>query len=300
MNLKNSNKIIQHHLYLFGLICVLMTFVTCSTPKKKVPKEKKIDYSNWVTLTEGMQYREIDAPIKSHIGDSKISLLRFDRHLFAFDVFSATNDDSIPRDLHDWADKFDLNVAFNSGMYSQENTLMSRAFLKSGKHVNNPELLKDFNLMMAMSPNVPQRKNIEVLDLTCEDFAQMNREFNSYAQGLRMIDCNGKPMFWKKKIQSCSMIIAAEGADDKFYVIFCRSPYTHNQMIQFMLDMPYGIRNAIYLEGGPETSLLIQVNEHHIAKVGSWVSDTWESDANKHFWRLPNIIGVKKQTPGKK
>ncbi len=44
-----------------------------------------------------------------------------------------------------------------------------------------------------------------------------------------MIDCNGGPMFWKKKIQSCSMLIAAEGEDGKFYLIFCRSPYTHKK-----------------------------------------------------------------------
>jgi hypothetical protein len=40
--------------------------------------------------------------------------------------------------------------------------------------------------------------------------------------------------------------------------------------------------------------LLIDVTGHHIKKVGSWVSDTWESDANKHFWPLPNIVGVRK------
>jgi hypothetical protein len=166
--------------------------------------------------------------------------------------------------------------------------------------VNNPSIIEDFNLMMAMSPNVNHRENIEVLDLTCENFDQMKNEFNCYAQGLRMIDCNGKPMFWKKKIQSCSMIIAAEGTDNKFYLIFCRSPYTHNQMIEFMLKMPYGIRNAIYLEGGPETSLFIDVNGHHIERVGSWVSDTWESDENNHFWSLPNVVGIKSKTPKKK
>jgi hypothetical protein len=259
-------------------------------------KIKPIDYSNWVTLTKGLQYREINAPIKSEIGDSKISLVRLDRELFEFDVFSATNYDSIPKSVDRWAKKHKLSIVFNSGMYSQENTLLSRAFLKSGKHVNNPSIIEDFNLMMAMSPNAIHRENIEVLDLTCENFDQIKNEFNSYAQGLRMIDCNGKPMFWKKKIQSCSMIIAAEGIDNKFYIIFCRSPYTHNQMIEFMLKMPYGIRNAIYLEGGPETSLFIDVNGHRIEKVGSWVSDTWESDENKHFWSLPNVVGVKNQT----
>ncbi len=301
MNIKPNLKIRFSHMNLLIPILMISMLFSCSTNKKRTKEKiKPIDYSHWVTLTKGMEYREVKAPIKSEIGDSKISLVRMDKDLFEFDIYSATEFDSVPRSVNAWAKKFKLNIAFNAGMYSQENTLLSRAFLKSSeKHVNNPSIIEDFNLMMAMSPNVNHRENIEVLDLTCENFDQMKNEFNCYAQGLRMIDCNGKPMFWKKKIQSCSMIIAAEGTDNKFYLIFCRSPYTHNQMIEFMLKMPYGIRNAIYLEGGPETSLFIDVNEHHIERVGSWVSETWESDENKHFWNLPNVVGIKNKTQKK-
>jgi hypothetical protein len=278
---------------LFFLLITISLLSSCGGGKASA-QDTVVDYTNWTSLTKGMEYREMTAPIKSSIGDSKISILRMDRGLFDFDIFSATKFDSIPRDLHNWADTFDLNVVFNAGMYNLSKPLKSRAYLKTGGHINNGTVIENFNLMLAMSPTVKKRDNVEILDLTCENFNEMNHEFNSYAQGLRMIDCNGGPMYWKKKIQSCSMLIAAEGEDGKFYLIFCRSPYTHNQMIQFMVDMPYGLRNAIYLEGGPETSLLIDVNGHCIEKVGSWVSTTWERDDNNHFWRLPNVVGVKK------
>jgi len=278
---------------LFFLLITISLLSSCGGGKASA-QDTVVDYTNWTSLTKGMEYREMTAPIKSSIGDSKISILRMDRGLFDFDIFSATKFDSIPRDLHNWADTFDLNVVFNAGMYNLSKPLKSRAYLKTGGHINNGTVIENFNLMLAMGPTVKKRDNVEILDLTCENFNEMNHEFNSYAQGLRMIDCNGGPMFWKKKIQSCSMLIAAEGEDGKFYLIFCRSPYTHNQMIQFMVDMPYGLRNAIYLEGGPETSLLIDVNGHCIEKVGSWVSTTWERDDNNHFWRLPNVVGVKK------
>jgi len=283
---------------LFFLLITISLLSSCGGGKASA-QDTVVDYTNWTPLTRGMEYREMTAPIKSSIGDSKISILRMERGLFDFNIFSATKFDSIPRDLHNWADTFDLNVVFNAGMYNLSKPLKSRAYLKTGGHINNGTVIENFNLMLAMSPTVKKRDNVEILDLTCENFNEMNHEFNSYAQGLRMIDCNGSPMFWKKKIQSCSMLIAAEGEDGKFYLIFCRSPYTHNQMIQFMVDMPYGLRNAIYLEGGPETSLLIDVNGHCIEKVGSWVSTTWERDDNNHFWRLPNVVGVKKLVPTK-
>jgi hypothetical protein len=240
-----------------------------------------------------MEYREIDAPKKSFIGDSKISILRMDPQHFHFDLYTATQYDSVPRDLHTWADTFDLLVAFNAGMYNLARPLQSRAYLKSGAHLNNGKILENFNLMLALGPKPnSQRSNIEVLDLTCANWEQEQQNFSGFAQGLRMIDCNGNAMNWQKKVQSCSMLVAAEDQKGWFYLIFTRSPYTHNQMIGFMTEMPYGLHDAIYLEGGPETSLLIDVNGHCIEKVGSWVSTTWERNDNNHFWRLPNIVGV--------
>lgn len=273
---------------------ILFLFSACSYSQQEAEKPTP-DYSDWVELTKGMEYREIDAPKKSFIGDSKISILRMDSQHFHFDLYTATQYDSVPRDLHTWADTFDLLVAFNAGMYNLARPLQSRAYLKSGAHLNNGKLLENFNLMLALGPKPnSQRSNIEVLDLTCANWEQEQQNFSGFAQGLRMIDCNGNAMNWQKKVQSCSMLIAAEDEKGWFYLIFTRSPYTHNQMIGFMTEMPYGLHDAIYLEGGPETSLLIDVNGHCIEKVGSWVSTTWERNDNNHFWRLPNIVGVHK------
>ncbi len=273
---------------------ILFLFSACSYSQQEAEKPTP-DYSDWVELTKGMEYREINAPKKSFIGDSKISILRMDPQQFHFDLFTATQYDSLPRDLHTWADTFDLLVAFNAGMYNLARPLQSRAYLKSGAHLNNGKLLENFNLMLALGPKPnSQRSNIEVLDLTCANWEQEQQNFSGFAQGLRMIDCNGNPMNWQKKVQSCSMLVAAEDQKGWFYLIFTRSPYTHDQMIGFMTEMPYGLHDAIYLEGGPETSLLIDVNGHCIEKVGSWVSTTWERNDNNHFWRLPSIVGVHK------
>lgn len=280
---------------LFVIYIVLASIWSCSEGRMVKVKQKP-NYANWTTLTKGMEYREINAPKKSFIGDSKLAILRMDPSQFQFDLFTATQHDSIPKSVQKWSDSFHLMVAFNAGMYDLNKPLISRAYLKNGKHLNNGQLLEDFNLMMALGPKPKrQRSNIEVLDLTCANWEQEKNNFKGFAQGLRMIDCNASPMYWKKKIQSCSMLVAAEDQKGWFYLIFTRSPYTHNQMIDFMKQMPGGLHDAIYLEGGPETSLLINVNGHHIKKVGSWVSTTWESDANKHFWPLPNIVGVRKK-----
>lgn len=281
-------------LYRLFVPFIVLSFTWACSDRRPVKVKEKPNYANWTTLTEGMEYREIAAPIKSFIGDSKLAILRMDPAQFKFDLLSATQHDSIAKSVQAWSDSFDLIVAFNAGMYDLNKPLISRAYLQNGKHLNNGQLLENFNLMMALGPKPKcQRSNIEVLDLTCANWEQERNNFTGFAQGLRMIDCNATPMYWQKKIQSCSMLVAAEDEKGWFYLIFTRSPYTHNQMIDFIKQMPGGLHDAIYLEGGPETSLLIDVNGHYIQKVGSWVSTTWESDANKHFWPLPNIVGVR-------
>jgi hypothetical protein len=57
--------------------------------------------------------------------------------------------------------------------------------------------------------------------------------------------------------------------------------------------MPFELTNAIYLEGGPETSLYIKVGDTVIERIGSYVSQTYPNDNNNHFWKLPNVIGMK-------
>ncbi len=108
-----------------------------------------------------------------------------------------------------------------------------------------------------------------------------------------MIDCNGEALNWNKKNQSCSMIVAASDDKGNIYYIFTRSPYTHNDIIKFLLSLPFHIKETIYLEGGPETSMYINIGNTKIRKIGSYVSTTFANDDNNHFWKLPNVIGVK-------
>src|SRR5690606_1071469 len=115
-------------------------------------------------------------------------------------------------------------------------------------------LYPGYNAMIAFNPHDSLENNFKVLDLKCDDWHQVKNDFQCYAQGLRMIDCNGSALSWNKP-QSCSMLVVSTDDFDNIYYIFTRSPYTHNQMIQFMRGFPFRLSNAIYMEGGPQTSL---------------------------------------------
>ena len=281
-------------LNLFLLLVLTFLYSSCTQPAKKVEKKViKEKYSSWTQLAKGVEFIEMAAPQKSFLGDSKLTILRLEPEQLQFFMYNATQMDNLRLTAPQWADSFDLNIVMNAGMYDLANGLIHRGYLKNGKHVNNKKVNPDYNSMIAFAPKDSMNNNFDILDLQCEKWEEVCDQFSCYAQGMRMIDCNGEAMGWNKKNQSCSMLVAAKDAKGRIWFIFSRSPYSHNQMISFMGTFKEDLRNAIYLEGGPETSLYINIKDICIERIGSYVSQTYPIDTNVDFWELPNVIGIK-------
>jgi hypothetical protein len=181
----------------------------------------------------------------------------------------------------------------NAGMFNMANQIVNKGYLKNYNHVNNPRLNKNYNVMMGMNPIHDSDNSMIIADMTLRNWETVRSNYNSLCQGIRMIDGNGAPLNWNKRPgQLCSMVIGASDLSGNIYFAFTRSPYTHQQMINFMLLIIPTIRTTVYLEGGPEASLYIQTADTIISKFGSYVSKTYANDANDHFWKIPNVIGI--------
>jgi hypothetical protein len=272
------------------VICISLFFsflVSCSA------QTRAKDSLTWTSIYEGVDYCETDGPFKSVVNDSKISILKLNPEKFDFYLLSATEFDNKPRTVVEWADTFDLNIVINAGMYNLSKTLLSKGYLKNYDHVNNPEVHPTYNAVIAFNPKDSLNSKFIIHDLTCSPWDSVKSDYNCYAQGMRMIDCNGKALSWNKKNQSCSMLVAAIDEQGNIYYIFTRSPYSHNEIIQFILSLPFHLKETIYMEGGPETSLYVNIGNTKIEKVGSYISNSYPNDKNDHFWKLPNVIGVK-------
>lgn len=255
-----------------------------------IPRKSTYD---WNILADGIAVCETDAPILSKISDSKLTIVKIDPTKFDFYLLTATEYGKQSRTVVEWADSFNLNIALNAGMYELSNGLINRGYMKNYQHCNNPNFNPAYNSMIALNPVDSMDSRFAILDLKCETWDNVKGEYHCFAQGMRMIDCNGAALGWNKRKQSCSMLVAATDPYGNIYYIYSRSPYTHNEMISFLVGMPFELTNAIYLEGGPETSLYIKVGDTVIEKFGSYVSETYPNDDNDHFWKLPNVIGMK-------
>lgn len=283
------------HSSLSALVAVILLF-SCSQhkpePQTQPSQKDSTIVLHWKQAAPGIDFCETAAPVKSRINNSRLTVLRIDPEKVEFEVLCASGLDKKPHTVKEWAKQYDFDIVFNAGMYDLANTLKSRGYLKSGKHINNGELEPEFNSMLAFHPADSMNPSYDIIDLECTQWNQVNKNYFAFAQGLRMLDCNGTPLDWRSR-QWCSMLVAAKDPDGKLILVFSRSPYLHNEMIRFLGMFPMKLTHAIYLEGGPETSLYMHIGKTRLEKFGSWVSDTYETDSNDHFWKLPNIIGVR-------
>lgn len=245
---------------------------------------------------DGLQYAELDAPEKSVVNNSKLTILKIEAAKFDFEFLTASERGKHPRTAPDWAGEFDKNLIINAGMYKYNKSQSNKGYMKNYNHLNNPVKSTYYNAMLAMHPKDKLKAPFEIIDITCRDWEKVKHDYHSFCQGMRMISCDGEGMeFSKRPDQSCSMVLAATDVTGNLYIVFTRSPYTHQTMIKYLQGLPLNIRTTVYLEGGPEASLYINTGDTVIAKFGSYVSNTCNNDDNDHFWEIPNVIGLKKK-----
>lgn len=250
----------------------------------------------WTVLQDGLLYCEIDAPEKSILNDSRLTILKVDPFKFHFQLLSASQHGRKNRTAEEWAQEFGMNIVINAGMFNLSNARTNKGYMRNYSHINNPRFNKGYNVMMALNPKDKTKPSFQLFDLKHNRWDSIRPLYQSFCQGMRMIDWNGVPLAWDKRPgQSCSMVIGATDTEGNIYFVFTRSPYTHQTVIKFLLVLPLNIRTTVYLEGGPEASLYINSGDSVISKWGSYVSETYARDDNDHFWKIPNVIGIIKK-----
>jgi hypothetical protein len=275
-------------LFLFLLILLIVL--------NSLGQNPRISEIPWKSLMDGLQYIELDAPEKSVVNDSKLTILKVDVQKFDFGFLTASEHGHQARTAPDWAQEFDQNIIINAGMYRYNKTQSNKGYMKNYNHLNNPVRNNYYNALLAMHPKDPKKPPFEIIDTYQKDWEKIKDQYHSVCQGMRMINDNGEGMaFSKRPDQSCSMILAATDTEHNLYFIFTRSPYTHLKMISFLKGLPLNIRTTVYLEGGPETSFYVNTGDTVIAKYGSYVSNTCDNDDNDHFRKMPNVIAIRKK-----
>jgi uncharacterized protein YigE (DUF2233 family) len=252
--------------------------------------EPEAPASPWRRLEPGLELAAFPAPQPAQLGDSTIRVLRIDPERFALRLLNASASDAgTLRTARGWAQEHELVAAINASMY-QTDYLSSVSLMINRAHVNNPRVSKD-NAVLAFDRKDAEVPRIQIIDRKCQDFDGLRNHYRVLVQSIRMISCHGGNV-WGQQEQKWS--IAAIGIDAAGRVLFihCRSPYSVHDLIDMLLGLPIGLRNAMYVEGGPEAQLYVRAGGEELEFYGSLETGLFDADANGRAWPIPNAIGV--------
>lgn len=250
------------------------------------------DEDPWRCLEEGLYLGEFDAPQKSDLGDSIITVVKIDPKFFSLALYCAKEHGDARLTAKQWCKQFRLTAAVNAGMF-QTDGLTSVGYMKNFAHLNNTYLNKH-NTVLAFNRITDEVPEVQIIDRRCQDFEQLRNKYNTLVQSIRMISCRQENV-WSRQPKKWSTVAIGMDKHGNVLLLFSRSPYSVHDFINILLDLPISIYNAMYLEGGPEASLCLSAGGLEIERFGSFETSFFESDDNSIAWPIPNVIGIVKK-----
>jgi len=249
----------------------------------------------WDSLDTGLSLAEIHSPVTSEYGTNIITILKIDPVQYEFVMVNASAEDSVKRTVVGWCKQKNLLGAVNGGMFRLTDNLTNTGFMRNFNHVNNSALsAANYKLVLALNPKNNTVPLMQIIDLECEDWNKLKIQYNTYAQGLRVINCRSE-VAWRKSIKKWSMVLWGIDGEGNALWIFTRSPLEVEVFAGLLLKLNIGIKRVMYLEGGPEGSLFLNHPNKKLLLMGSYETGFNENDHNEVFWDVPNVIGIRKR-----
>jgi hypothetical protein len=247
---------------------------------------------DWQALGEGISRGEFYPPNKTGLFRYPITVLRIDPKRYAFKLLSASERGGTPRTAEEWCTEFDLLAVINASMYLQGDPLKSTGYMRNYGHINNPHINPAFGAFMVFNPVLPSRPEVRIVDRhTQEDWKDIIAGYHTVVQNYRMIT-NGRKVGWFQGDTAYRTAAVAMDWRDQVLFILSRSPFSTHDLIQILLSLPIGIRDAMYVEGGLEASLYYKVDGKTNSRSDSNEKDSQAQDAHGSTWAIPNVIGI--------
>ena len=251
----------------------------------------------WQALAKGLELGIFSAPQTSEIGDSKIRVLRIDPQRYQLKLLNASAvENGRPLSARQWSRQNGLIAAINASMY-QEDYKSSVSLMRTKAHINNPRLSKDMTILAfdRKDAGVPL---VKIIDRQCENFKVWQKKYSTVIQSIRMISCTGKNV-WTQQPQKWST--AAIGIDDRGRVLFIHvgSPYSTHDVIDILIKLPLKVSRAMYVEGGPQAQLYINIGEHEHEFVGNYEIEFQGNMKTLISRPVPNVVGIFLKAPKK-
>lgn len=217
-----------------------------------------------------------------------VDVVRADPATYALRVLSQATDDPTPRSALAWRDTFHLSAVINAGMFHASGKPV-------GMIVADGTVRSDENTKMsgylAWDPVNAGDPPVTLAGRDCAgfDLAALRARYHSIVQSYRMLGCDGQALPWKDPKQYSAAAIGLDRAG-RIVLLHARAAVTMAELSTALAG--HDLAGALFLEGGPEASLVARGPEGELARVGSYETGFVENDGNASYWTLPNVIAL--------
>lgn len=221
-----------------------------------------------------------------------MDVVRVDLHDHALRILAAAREGQA-RPATAWADDFGLTAAINLSMFKDDGLPVALAVDAHG--ALDPRDNPPFGGFLAFDPVDPHDPPAIVAGRSCPgfDLDALRKRYRAVVQSYRLLDCDGGAIAWKdaKRYSAAAVGVDRDGA---LVLIHVRAPFTMKALSAALARPALRLAGAIFVEGGPEASLVVRA-DRALERVGSFETAFLESDENRRFWDLPNVLGVVKR-----
>ncbi len=221
------------------------------------------------------------------VGDRIATIVRVDTARVRF-RFLSEGHEGRRRPLPAWVRDARLLGGINAGMFMPDGR--SVGYMRHAGVVRSARRPSRFEAILGFAPR-GEGPPIRVAGPGCGgSLNAVLRTHDSVLQARKvMIDCRGRPVEWRTGRYSA----AAFGVDDRGHalLVHVRTPYRMTRLARMLAGLDLNIRGLVYMEGGPEASLVVRSPGARVSRIGSYEDGFNPNDDNHEFWDLPNVIG---------
>ncbi|MCA9611440.1 MAG: phosphodiester glycosidase family protein [Myxococcales bacterium] len=228
------------------------------------------------------------------VGDRQITIVRVDLRAYRL-RFLTESRHGARRPAPAWARDHHLAGVTNAGMFLPSGRSVGY-MVQDGDVVSNRRVTK-YRGFVGFEERRGDPRALAVGGPRCGSSTvdTFTARFRNVLQAYLLVDCEGNAVPWPNRKRFSA---AAFGRDREGRAVFVhvRTPYRMDVFNRMMASPAFGIRGLIYLEGGPEATLYVDAEGQRVTEVGSYETGFYESDANRAYWDLPNVVAFQART----
>ena len=236
--------------------------------KEKSPHEA----IEWRELAPGLEYAEIHLVRYIRLGENRMVVLRLDPRLYDIVPHSGLEPGrGSSLNIEGWGETLDDAVAvFNAGQYYPDNSYMG-VFSKDGVDWGAGIHPTYKGLLLSGGPtDVEGRAPTRIADLDHETLASEIPFYRFAVQSFMLLDRRGQPRV-RYTDRLASRTVVGQDSSQRILVVIIPGACTLYELAILLKDADLNIVQAMSMDGGFETQLLIKTNLDDIVTYGTWV-----------------------------